>query len=938
MRKTFRVFLFALLAGVLAAAAVAQTTTATLRGKVTNEKGEGLANAEVNAVSTTSGFVQTVHTGPDGTFLLGGLQPGELNIVVAATGFDARTEKVTVLVGQKLDVNFVMTPTQVLSESITVVGNQAVETKTSEAATNVTPQQIEQLPQNDRNFLNFAAMAPGIHVSTDPTRKTISGDAQPAEQTNVFIDGVSQKNDILQGGLSGQDSSRGNPFPQNAVQEFRVITQNYSAEYDHASSAIITAVTKSGSNELHGQAFGYYQPKRWVAPTAKGFQFSSLTTNSSYSRWQSGASLGGPIIKDKLNFFGSYEGDQEHATTGVALGNTAFSNQFGQYVGIFPSPFRSNLFFGKLSWQPAQNQVVDFSTNYRKEHEIRDFGSQTSFQSATNLRNWVYGGTLRDQWNSSNALNQASLSLQRYGWNPTPLNPDLVGLNYEGIIRVGGNSTRQDFDQRRLELRDTYTYTGFRWMGEHSISVGGNLDWMHYNVNKSLNGNPQYNFKIDSANGLTLDQPYEALFGFGNPILKTANNEYGIYAQDAWNVNSHFATTLGVRWDYESHMLDESYVTPANIVAGLTGHVDPNYFSNGNSRKPYKDEIQPRVGFTYDIKGDSKSVIFGGAGRYYDRLFLNATLDERYRLQYPVYRIEFSPTGAPRNGGATVKWDPSYLTPAGLNALIAAGQARPEIFLLSNDTKPPYSNQFNLGYRQALGNWVGSLSYNGVRGYRGFTWLSASGLCCSAIVPGFGNVIISDPEGKRYWYDGVFLTFDKPYSNNWGAHVAWTHADAKQTGNDLFSLDFPSASQYPKHAVPGSERDRIVATGIWGLPWDVRFSSILSFGSGGAANLLDFSKGFSLQNRIDSRAYAKTLYPPKTWGFADRSVDFRLEKAVPIAGFSIGVTGEVFNAFNFKNYGCLTNFLPPEGNPSLGQPNCVVNLGRREQVGVKINF
>jgi len=938
MRQTFRWFLFALLAGALATAAVAQTTTATIRGKVTNEKGEGLANAEISAVSATSGFVQTVHADRDGMFLFGGLQPGEMTLVVAATGYEPNTQKITVFVGQKLEMNFVMNTTPVVKESITVVGNQMIETKTSEAATNVTPQQIEQLPQNDRNFLNFAALAPGIHVSTDPTRKTISGDAQPAEQTNVFIDGVSQKNDILQGGLAGQDSSRGNPFPQNAVQEFRVITQNYSAQYDHASSAIITAITKSGGNELHGQAFGYYQPKRWVAPTAKGFQFSSLTSNSTYSRWQSGAYLGGPIIKDKLNFFASYEGDQEHATTGVSLGNTAFSSQFGQYVGVFPSPFRSNLFFGKLSWQPEQNQIVDLSTNYRKEHEIRDFGSQTSFQSGTDLRNWVYGTTLRDQWNNNNALNQASLSLQRYGWNPKPLNPDLVGLNYEGIIRLGGNSTTQDFDQRRLEVRDDYTFTGLKWMGDHSIQVGANVDWMHYRVNKSLNGNPQYNFKTDAANGLTINQPYEALFGFGNPILQTGNNEYGFYAQDSWNVNPHFATTLGLRWDYESHMLDENYVTPANIVAGLTGHVNSNYFSDGNSRKPYKDELQPRLGFTYDIKGDSKSVIFGGAGRYYDRLFLNATLDERYRLQFPVYRIEFSPTGAPRNGGATVKWDPSYLTPAGLHQLVASGQANPEIFLLWNDTKPPYSNQFNLGFRQTLGQWVSSISYNGVRGYRGFTWLSASGLCCSAIVPGYGNVIISDPKGKRYWYDGVFLTFDKAYSHNWGAHIAWTHADAKQNGNDLFSLDFPAADQYPKHAVPGSERDRIVASGIWGLPFDTRFSTIISLGSGGAANLLDFSKGFSLQNRIDSRAYAGTLYPPKTWGFADRSVDFRLEKSVPIFGMSLGVTGEVFNAFNFKNYGCLTNFLPPEGNPSLGQPNCVVNLGRREQVGVKLNF
>jgi hypothetical protein len=939
MRRTFQVLLFALLVGAIAVSAISQSTTATIRGKVTTDKGVPAANAEINAVDTATGFVRTVKAGPDGSFTLGGLTPGELNIIVAATGFEPRSETVRVLVGQNLEVNFVLNQTAVLNESITVVGNQLVETRSSEAATNVTRQQIENLPQDDRNFLNFAAMAPGVHLSTDPLRKTISGDAQPAEQTNVFIDGVSFKNDVLQGGVAGQDSSRGNPFPQNAVQEFRVITQNYSAQYEKASSAIITAITKSGGNQYDGQVFMEYQPKGWVAATPKGFQFSTLTTNQAYKRYQSGLSLGGPIIKDKLNFFVSYEGDQETARTGVNVSNSAFASQFNAFTGVFPSPFKSTLIFGKLSWQPESDQLLDLSTNYRREHETRDFGGATSFQSGTDLRNYVYGATLRDQWNSNSTLNQATISLQKYGWNPTPLNPNLVGLNYEGIIRLGGNSTTQKFDQRRLEFRDDYSWTGVKWYGDHSFQVGANFDFLSYKVNKSQNGNPEFDFRIDPANKLTLDQPYQALFGFGNPILTTSNRETGIYGQDSWTVNQHLAVNLGLRWDYETHMLDENYVTPANIVAGLTGKISSDYFSNGSQRKPAKDEFQPRLGFTYDIKGDSKSVVFGGAGRYYDRLFLNATLDERYRLQFPVYNIQFSPDGLPRNGGPTIKWDPKYESAAGLSALIASGATRPEIYLLNNNTKPPYSNQFNIGFRQALGTWLGSVSYNGVRGYHGFTWLSASGLCCAALVPGFGNVIISDPSGKRYWYDGIYTTFDRPYQNRWGAHIAWTHAKATQTGNDLFSLDFPSAASYPRHAVPGSERDRIVATGIFGLPYDVRFSSILSFGSGGAANLLDFSQGFSLANRLASRAYAKTLYPPKTWGFADRSIDFRLEKSFHVFGpASVGVIGEIFNAFDFHNYGCLNNFLPPEGNPSLGQPNCMVNLGRREQLGVRVTF
>ena len=286
MRRTFHTLLFALLVGIVALSGFGQSTTATIRGKVTNDHGGTLGGAEINAVSTTTGFVKTIKAEADGSFQLAGLAPGEYNIVVAAPAFEARSETVRVLVGQNLQLTFVLSPTAVVNESITVVGNQLVETKTPELATNVTTQQIENLPQDDRNFLNFAALSPGIRLSADPQRKTFAGDAQDPEQTNVFIDGVSTKNDVLLGGTSGQDSSRGNPFPQSAVQEVRVITQNYSAEYDHASSAIITAVTKSGTNDFVGQVFDFYQPKQWVAATKKNFQYSTLTTNASYNRSQ----------------------------------------------------------------------------------------------------------------------------------------------------------------------------------------------------------------------------------------------------------------------------------------------------------------------------------------------------------------------------------------------------------------------------------------------------------------------------------------------------------------------------------------------------------------------------------------------------------------------------------------------------------------------------
>ena len=145
-----------------------------------------------------------------------------------------------------------------------VTGNLLFDTRTPEISTNVTEDQIRYLPQSTRNFLNFAALAPGVRVSDNEFRKEICAGALSANQTNVFIDGVSYKNDVIEGGVVGQDASRGNPFPQNAVQEFQVLTQNYKAEYEKAGSAIITAVTKSGGNRFTGDVFSLYQNKGLV--------------------------------------------------------------------------------------------------------------------------------------------------------------------------------------------------------------------------------------------------------------------------------------------------------------------------------------------------------------------------------------------------------------------------------------------------------------------------------------------------------------------------------------------------------------------------------------------------------------------------------------------------------------------------------------------------
>ena len=230
---------------IAAPAAVAQTSTGSVRGYVTDEGGAPMPDVSITARDSTTGVLVSVTTGRTGFYVLAGLKPGQYVVTARRIGVTPKARQLAVGIGEVLQLDFQLTPAAVQVSSIVVVGD-VTETRTSEIATNVSRAQVENLPTVDRNFLDLTALAPGVQIQNprlDATRRTFSAGAQTAEAVNVFIDGASYKNDVLLGGVAGQDASRGNPFPLNAVQEFRVITQNYKAEYQKASSAVIAATT-----------------------------------------------------------------------------------------------------------------------------------------------------------------------------------------------------------------------------------------------------------------------------------------------------------------------------------------------------------------------------------------------------------------------------------------------------------------------------------------------------------------------------------------------------------------------------------------------------------------------------------------------------------------------------------------------------------------------
>ncbi|MDB4909097.1 MAG: TonB-dependent receptor plug [Gemmatimonadetes bacterium] len=955
-------------------AASAQVTTGTIRGDVRSAAGAGVPDAQITARNTATNQVRGVTTAASGAYTMSGLRPAEYEVSMRRIGFAPQTRTVVVQVGASVDASFIASEAARQIASVQVVAEAAsAERSTSEVATNVSQQQVNNLPTSSRNILDLAALAPGTRVDPDRINgasKTFQIGAQAPAAVNVFVDGASYKNDILVGGVAGQQDSRGNPFPRNAVQEFRIVTSNFKAEYQKASSGIITAVTKSGSNTWTGSAFADVQTQKFVALDT--FQRAAAAGNANfvkpdYKRYLMGISGGGPLVKDKLFFFGSYEGNYQDRQGRLALNGdvtklpSSVSTLNGQSN---TSPFRSNLGFAKLTYSPSQKQLWEASGDFRHETDIRRFGgqfgdAQRAYSAAENFRNTVWTGRVKQTLYMNEGVNEAQLSHQYYQYNPEPLNFTSVGLQYDGGNRLGGADTRQNLKQGRTSLRDDYSWSGFKMGGTHAIKMGANADFVSYDINKQLNENPFFTFSNANNNAF----PVAAELGYGNPILKTNNTQTGLYIQDDWSPMRQLTLNLGVRWDYETKMFNTSYVTPSKVRDSLFAYKDSlilkfnvaNYVTDGTQRKNFLGAVQPRFGLSYDLDEAKTTTVFGGIGIFYDRQTYNSLLDETFNLQHPNYFFRFAQTADPANG--VLAWDPKYFSRQGLITALGSGSAPPiEVFLLPNNLKPPKSNQFNVGIKHLFGGVSAAVTYTGTRSYNGlsFEWanfgLQTNGDCCTnKNIPAYRNVLVAN-NTVHTWYNAMFLQVDRPYhktseKTGWGAGLAYTLAKAEGEGVDLFSFPRVTAFGFGRHEIDNSERHRLVANGILDLPWawGIQASTLLTLGSGNRFAAQDFSGSTPAFQRGTGSSKKYSFIIPNFWAY--RNMDLRLRKDLAaMNGKRIGVTADLFNIFNFNNYGCFNDvaFTNNNGvrtaNPDFARPGCVIADPRRLQLGAVLDF
>ncbi|MBB3226674.1 outer membrane receptor for ferrienterochelin and colicin [Luteibacter sp. Sphag1AF] len=947
--------------------AFAQSADANLRGKAT-------PSASVTAKNVATGSTRRTTAGADGSYSIIGLSPGTYSVDAGAG-----TEKtVTLTVASTATLN--LTPEAAAAstanaadatslQGVTVAATTMTEVKTPEVGQTISLHQIATIPQASRNFLEFADTVPGMVFNIDAKGNTsLRGGAQNDSSTNVYIDGVGQKSYVKEGGVSGQNASQGNPFPQLAIGEYKVITSNYKAEYDQVSSAAITAETKSGTNEFHGEVFGTYTNDAFRAPTATE-EFTRKKTPSSSKEY--GFAVGGPIMKDKMHFFLAYEEKKFDTPISVVpnpVNNANVTALLPQDVqsqlGSSNLPFNEKLYFGKIDWELTDRDRIEVSTQVRRETQRQGIGSGLTASAGVDNKNHDTRATFKWQHSGDSWFNELMFSYENAFVKPTPIN-DTNGFNYTYqpqqdalIISTGSSDPRatQNKAQEGPTISDTFTFNDLQWQGDHVVKLGYKFKSIELTAQDAAANNPQFFYDVNPGVGASTT-PWKVFYAQNLPgqtgIAQTTSRQYGLFAQDDWAVNDHLTLNLGVRWDYEVTPSYLNYVTPQRVIdalnsqdpyagapAGQTyaeslakGGVNVNdYISTGNNRKAFRGEWQPRLGFSYDLFADEAHVIHGGAGRAYDRNLYDYLQVEQTKLSLPQTTLFFNTPGHPCDTGASncIPWNPAYLGGQQvLQGLFQGGNSGQEVDMLNNKLKAPYSDQFSLGMSNTVGEWLTDATVTRVLTRDGFvftlgnrypngSFFNASGSQpWGNGVPNLGGLIIGN-NGIATRTTQVLLSAQKPYTKDsgWSTSLAYTYSHAKQNRAiaEHYSFDEASINDYPFITSDAVAKHRFVATGTMDLPWGISGSLKLTLATPLPKNdiacygAIDPNTGSACLPVSATPHGSKFLVGGDIWGYRD--IDLQLTKDFVIdQDTKLYARFDILNVFNWHNYSdYLTNW------------------------------
>ena len=860
------VLLFALAASIMQA----QNTAGfgSISGVVQDPTGAVVPGAKVVVENPSKGIRRELVSNSAGQFNAPNLVPASgYQVSITSTGFASYQAKdITIEVGNTVTINPSLRVNA--SESVDVsTSSQLLDQTKTDVSQVVNSAQIQELPINGRRVDTFVLLTPG--VASDGSFGLISFRGNPGG--NSFLtDGNDTTNQFYD---ENAGRTRTYNISQDAVQEFQVVSSNFLAEYGRASGGVVNTVTRSGTNDFHGTAYEFFRNR-----TLSATDITANHVNPPEWRHQAGASIGGPIVKNKLFFFFNGELQRRSAPIVSTNSNNALFDANGNYIPgnctttptksnpivptqaqcnaaiaylqgrvatqLIPRTVDTNLAFGKIDYQLNEKNSFSFSSNYVDFRSPNGIQTQLSLTGGNGIGNnantTVFNRTARASWThifSSNIVNEL-----RFGYFKDrqfdPASPSLlpsigpVGLTVNGVSNVGYATgyPRLNPSEQRYQAVDNLSWT----LGKHNLKFG--VDYAHVDDFVSRLANQYGTYTYSTLNNFALDfsgnntgkhwQTFSQTFG--NPVVETALNEFSTYVQDQWRVSSRLTVSPGVRYEYTGIPQPPQ----PNPVVPQTGHIRQTNLN-----------LAPRLGIAYTLT--PTTVLRGGYGLFFNR-YTSSTIENLF-VSNGLYQSSYSLRGSVASNLAAGPVFPNALaaTPVG-----ATGSST--LIYSDNTFRNPYSEQADLAIEQQFAHNTNlSVSYVWSRGAHllqtydanmgapkysyTFPVLDASGAQVSSyttpiytqdarINPSQGAQNVLQSSGNSY-YSGLLVGLNSRFANWLQGSISYTYSHAIDDnqgggGNTLFGSSFPTSVFNGNYAgEKGSssidQRHRLVANAIF---------------------------------------------------------------------------------------------------------------------------
>jgi carboxypeptidase family protein/TonB-dependent receptor-like protein len=875
----------------------AQTTNGVISGMVNDAQGAVLPGVTLTLRNTETGLTRTLVTEADGRYRVGGLPPGPYSIRAELQGFGTvDVTDVTVTVGTEEVRNLTM-QVQGVQESVTVSAQApVVNTTMTEVAGVITQEQMQMLPLPSRQPMSLALLMPGTNMDAVRPRKA---------NANIGAGAFTMGSALLVDGVWNKEGNTGEPrqdFPQAAIREFKVYVSQSPAEYGWTAGGVVSFATKSGTNSYTGEVFEYFRDKVLNAMT----KFEKLAgAKPDYRRHQFGFALGGPVVADRFHFFSAAEGTRESKFFTV---NTGRPDLYGTLEGTFEEPEYNAMFFGRGDVQINQKQTLfaryawqnsDFSCELcgGRNSSFSDTGIQQKRYSLLPSHTWVASSRIlnevRGQWTNYHfRQHPPGVQAQEKLYDDSAARTGPLTQVYNFPSLSWGSNGNFYTTHRSREIRDDLTIS----LGQHTWKAGGDFQSLSFEGdNRPAIGT--WAFRSDQPFDPTNLAAFVPLPGsvqqFTASLLKlprySPNAMWSVYGQDEWRPVSNVTLTLGLRYDRQIRVWNETldFHNPADFPTTGTNLELP--FVDLEARGD-KNNWGPRVGLAWDLN-DGRSVVRAGYGIYYNPNNIQIAGQEVNSLQQ----------------ASVVIANPTYPDPyGGQDPFRFVSTAPQNITILANDLENLESEAYTVGFSQELWPSV-AVHVDGV-------YTKMSKVPTAVDINRRAGDIPTAPRGTPQFqrinqlqsigwmdYKALLVRLEKRFDRRYMYGLSYTLADAYGNlpgGATTFTMTQAEGPELDEGPSSNDRRHAVAASGSVLLPANVTLSGVFSYRS---------AMPFSATAGVDLNADANiTDYVPGTTRSAfDRGDNERLMGLVNAWRTSRGLAALPVSQIDTNEYASL---------------------------------